>query len=298
MKIHGAFLSPIHDYTDSAFRALCRSHGALFTCIPLVNAIGVVSNSALLERIDVEGIRGCEGLQIVGDDPGVARQAIEKIAQRFPSLDWFDLNCGCPSARTMESGGGGALLSRPDAIPPMIEAMEEAGARIVSAKIRLLPRLEDTIALARGIERAGADLLIVHGRTRSQGYGGSADWGAIKAVHEAIDIPLVGNGDIASRSDGLAKVESGHCDAFMVGRAAMGNPLLFEDREPEGAEGRTAILREYLVLCRERGYGDTLKRLKAKAMNVMKGVPGGAKMRASLFLARDEEELLSGLEGR
>ena len=142
------------------------------------------------------------------------------------------------------------MLSDPGRIARTVSSMKRTDAEI-SVKIRIRNNVEDTLSLCRELERAGADFIIIHGRTPGQGYSEKADWHLIKAVHENVGIPVIGNGDIRSASEGLEYIKKGFCDGYMVGRAAMANPLLFENRKPEGLKGRYGLLRRLFDVARK-----------------------------------------------
>ena len=234
------------------------------------------------------------GVQLVGKDAEpMAAAAREICGSRH--LSWLNLNCGCPSAHTMGSGGGSALLDQPDTICDMVRALREnaPGSVEISVKIRVLPDTDRTLSLCKRIEEAGADFLIIHGRTPSQGYSGKADWELIRKAKDGSEIPIVGNGDILCSSEGRKRVEDGFCDAFMIGRAAMGNPLCFSDKEPQGREERTALLEEYARLSEIYLKRVDLKGLKLKAMNFFSCIPGACAYRNEIAKAKTAEEIMS-----
>ncbi|KPK18332.1 MAG: hypothetical protein AMK69_24960, partial [Nitrospira bacterium SG8_3] len=150
----------------------------------------------------------------------------------------------------------------------------------------------ETVALCKRIEEAGADLLIVHGRTVRQGYSGKADWEAIKTIKDGIGIPVVGNGDIASVEQGKRLVEKGYCDSYMIGRAAMGNPMIYSGKEPADARERFSMLEEYISLSEKHGC-DTLKGARMKAVNMLSGIRNAARIRDMVFRAESVEDILA-----
>lgn len=276
-----SFLAPIYDYTDLAFRQLCRNHGAESACVPLVNSLAVLKG----KKIDAHPEEKNLGVQLVGNDPDAIGRCCSLLYEESPFISWFNLNCGCPSSRTMGCGGGSAMLSDPGRIARTVSSMKRTDAEI-SVKIRIRNNVEDTLSLCRELERAGADFIIIHGRTPGQGYSEKADWHLIKAVHENVGIPVIGNGDIRSASEGLEYIKKGFCDGYMVGRAAMANPLLFENRKPEGLKGRYGLLREYLSLHRRYAGDPDLKDIRAKALNFISGVREASRIRNEICRAK------------
>lgn len=147
---------------------------------------------------------------------------------RPPAL--FDLNAGCPVPKIVRNGEGSALLKNPDLLYDCIAAMVKAADSIpVTVKVRKGFDLDDDCAveIARAAEAAGAAAITVHGRTRQQFYEGKADWDAIARVKAAVNIPVIGNGDIYSAEDAIRMMEETDCDGVMIARGALGNPWIF-----------------------------------------------------------------------
>ncbi len=287
-----SYLSPIDEYSDFAFRMLCQKYGAVFTCVPLVNSLAVLQG----EFSDVDAVSDEKniGVQIVGYDPLAIGKAVAIIHEEKPFVSWFNLNCGCPSRRTVGSGGGSAMLASPEKILDSVKEMEKTDVRL-SVKLRIKKNPEITANLCQEIEGAGADSIILHGRTPGQAYTGKADWEAIKTVKESISIPLIGNGDIESASEGNLYVKKGYCDDFMVGRAAMSNPMLFSDKKPEGFDDKMKILDEYIEI--HRRYSEpSVNRVRSKAINFLSGVEGAARLRNKLSRAKNVFDILNTIE--
>lgn len=288
-----SFLAPMHEYTDLPFRLLCQKHGAGAACVPLISADAIARDPEKVSLIDAHPHEAGVGVQLVGRDPKSLGSAAAAVCERMPFVRWVNLNCGCPSARTRGCGGGSALMHRPEIIAQAVDEMKSSCGRPVSVKMRILERLPDTLALCRRIEDAGADSIIIHARTIAQGYSGKADWAVVKAVKEAAGIAIVGNGDIRSMSEGRGLVERGFCDAFMVGRAAMGNPMLFSDKKPNGLAERFALLEEYAALQRKYCGNEDLKDIRLKALNLVSSVRGASVLRNRICRAKSLEAILA-----
>ena len=284
-----SYLSPIDEYSDFAFRMLCQRYGAGFTCVPLVNCLAVLQGK--LSDVDAVPEEKNIGVQIVGSDPAAIGKAVSEIYAKKPFVSWFNLNCGCPSTRTIGSGGGSAMLDKPQDILQAVREMKKEDVPL-SVKLRIKKDAATTAALCREIEAAGADSVILHGRTPGQAYRGKADWEAIRKVKESISIPLVGNGDIAAASEGRKYVEEGYCDDFMVGRAAMSNPMLFSDRKAESEREKAGLLDEYVEI--HRRYSEpSVNDVRAKAMHLLSGVRNAAMLRNMLGRAKTVDEIIS-----
>ncbi len=290
-----SYLAPIHEYSDLAFRLLCQRYGAEAACVPLISSVAIAMDESRISLVDAHPDERNLGVQVFGNDAKVIGKAAHIIAKRLPFVSWLNLNCGCPSSRTMTDGSGSAMLANPALISKAVAEMKKSE-KPVSVKMRIWGKREGTLAICRKIEEAGADFIIIHGRTPNQGYSGKTDWELIKSIKEALTIPVIGNGDVASLPEGRGRVESGHCDSFMVGRAAMRNPMLFSNKSPESARERFAILREYVSLC--EAYGEItgslrLRDLKLKAMNLLCGMQGAAALRARVGKAASAGEILA-----
>lgn len=288
-----SFLAPIDGYTDLPFRLLCRKYGAAASCVPLVNSTAIARRPDMLGTVDANPAEKNCGIQLVGNSPEDTATATKALADAFPFISWLNLNCGCPSPRTVGTGGGSALLRRPKLMLAMLSAMKKHSPAQVSVKLRVKDGMAKTAALCRQLEHAGADFIILHGRTPAQGYSGRADWELIRAVRARIGIRLVGNGDISSASEGRRMVAAGYCDAFMAGRAAMSNPLLFSDGKPDGLAGRFGLLREYISLGRRHGRGPQLKDIKLKALSLVSGVPDAGALRSAISRAVAAGDILA-----
>jgi len=297
------YLAPIHDFTNLPYRLLAKRYGAQSACIPLINSIALANvrrrgaggkkwvDSRILSHLDEKSV----GVQIVGSSPELIGKACKAILDLIPWVGWLNLNCGCPSEKTMSDGGGSAMLDAPGSITKAVSAMRKASDKPISVKLRLKGGHQNTLSICKKIESAGADFIIIHGRTPEQGYSGKADWDAIRRLKESVGIPVIGNGDIATASEGMALIRDGFCDGFMVGRAAMKNPMLFSDKAPEGVAGRFRLLREYISLHEKHLGAPELADIKVKASNFMTAVPDGARIRDRICRSVSVEEIV-GLE--
>lgn len=225
MTRNKVFLAPMSGVTDEAFRTVAHAHGA-----GLVVSEMVASEELVRSRPDmVRRTRGRKAispfvLQLAGRE---ARWMAEgaRIAQDL-GADVIDINMGCPARQVTGGLSGSALMRDPDHALGLIEATVAASKVPVTVKMRLGwdDNQRNAPELARRAEAAGVQMITIHGRTRCQFYTGKADWGAIRAVRQAIKIPLVANGDGKSVEDARAMLDASGADAVMLGRAAYGRP--------------------------------------------------------------------------
>ncbi len=221
-------LAPMDGYSDSPFRSLTRRLGSAVSYSEFINSIDVINGHPSLEqRIRFTDFERPFGYQLLDDDPDRMLRSAEKLISKKP--DFFDINFGCPSKSVVHRGAGAALLKDFEKMTLMIRKLIGAFKIPITTKIRLGWDLSNKnhIEIAQLIEANGAKCIAVHARTRSQGYTGVADWDAIAEIKQNSNIPIIGNGDVRTVSDIEKITKQTHCDAIMIGRAAVANPWIF-----------------------------------------------------------------------
>jgi tRNA-dihydrouridine synthase B len=222
-------LAPMAGVSELPFRVLALDEGAGLAPTELVSAKSLETGSARTEaylRRDPARERPFV-VQLFGGEPEALAEAARRAVDR--GADVIDLNMGCPVPKITRRAAGSALLLDLPRAARIVEAMARACGRPVSVKLR--SGWDDTqvnaVEAARTLERAGAALIAVHGRTRAQGYGGRADWSIVGAVKRVVSVPVVVNGDIDGPDAAERALAESGADAIMVGRAALGRPWLF-----------------------------------------------------------------------
>lgn len=223
------YLAPMAGVTDSLFRGYCKEFGADVVVTEFVAAEGIFRrNTRTLEYLDFVAEERPLGVQLFGAEPDHLARAAQMVLD-WKRPDFIDLNFGCPVNKVVSKNGGSALLRDCPLLERVARAVVEAVApHPVTAKIRIGwdQRSVNAVQTARILEDCGIQALAVHGRTKEQGYGGSADWEVIAAVAAAVRIPVVGNGDLAGAQDVAIRRNSGVA-GVMIGRAAMSSPWIF-----------------------------------------------------------------------
>ena len=233
-------LAPMAGVTDLGFRTVCRALGCGYTVTEMVSAKALCYQ----DRKSVPLLKLGEGehpaaAQIFGSDPKCMEEAAA-IAGEVSGAEIIDINMGCPVPKVANSGDGSGLMRTPDKAVRVAEAVVRgAGGRPVTVKMRLGwdKGSINCVELARAMEQAGVAAVAVHGRTKSQMYAGRADWDYIRAVKEAVTIPVIANGDIFSAADAVHILKYTGADLAMVGRGCFGNPWLFQQAKA-ALEGR------------------------------------------------------------
>lgn len=222
-------LAPMAGVTDLPFRLLCKECGASLVYTEMVSAKAITygnKNTQMLLKID-ERERPA-AVQLFGSEPDVMAEAVGLIEHR--NFDIIDINMGCPVPKIVNNGEGSALMKDRKLAARIIDAVVKATGKPVTVKFRKGFAKDDNCAVefAKMAESCGAKAVAVHARTREQYYAGEADWDVIAEVKKAVNIPVIGNGDIFEVSDIKRMYERTGADAFMIGRAARGNPWIFE----------------------------------------------------------------------
>ncbi len=222
-------LAPMAGITDSGFRRICCECGADFTFTEMISAKGLFYNDEKTKRLlNYSQFEQPISVQIFGSDKECIKYAVNYINIHYKPAA-IDINMGCPAPKIFNNGDGCALMGKPDTAYEIIKAAKEISDFPVSVKFRsgINAKSINAAEFAKVCESAGADFITVHGRTRDQFYSGKSDLEIIKKVVESVHIPVVANGDITDFESAKAVLDCTHAYAVMVGRAALGNPNVF-----------------------------------------------------------------------
>lgn len=221
-------LAPMAGVTDLPFRILCREQGVGLICMEMVSAKAIFYNNKHTEALlEIDESERPVSLQLFGSDPDCISEMAKRIEER--PFDILDINMGCPVPKVVNNGDGSALMKQPLLAGKIIEKTVKAIQKPVTVKIRKGFDEEhvNAVEMAKIAENCGAAAVAVHGRTREQYYSGKADWDIIAAVKDAVNIPVIGNGDLLAPEDVEKMADATGCDGFMIGRGAQGDPWIF-----------------------------------------------------------------------
>lgn len=221
-------LAPMAGISNVAFRKTVKEFGAGMVCAEMISDKALITNNKrTLKMLEVDETEHPMSLQIFGGEKDTLVEAA-KYVDKHTNADIIDINMGCPVNKVIRCEAGARWLLDPDKIYEMVSAVVEAVEKPVTCKMRIGWDEEHIYAVenAKAAERAGAAAIAIHGRTRVQMYEGKANWDVIRQVKEAVNIPVIGNGDVTTPELAKKMLDETGVDAVMIGRAAQGNPWI------------------------------------------------------------------------
>ena len=294
-------LAPMAGVTDLPFRLITKKYGKPgLICNEMVSSKAICykdeKTNNMLETENEHPI----SMQIFGSDVESMGLAAEFVSAK---CDILDINMGCPAPKVVKNGDGSKLLLNLGLAEKIIEEVVKKSSKPVTVKVRKGWDKANIVIedIAKIVERAGADAIVVHGRTRDEFYSGKVDLDSIKRVKEIVSIPVIGNGDINSEEDAKKMFEYTKCDGIMIGRGCLGNPWIFdrikyylengEKLETVSDEEKIRVLKEHFeLLLKYKGEYTATREIRKNIAWYVKGMPNASRFKANINLIDSKEK--------
>ena len=301
-------LAPLAGVSDSPFRMLAREQGASMVFTEMVSADGLIrGNQATLDYCAFDQAERPIGIQVFGSDPAIMAEAARVLndlpEDRRPDL--IDINMGCPVRKVVTRCAGAALLTNVPLIGEIVRSMSDASRIPITAKIRLGwdGNSKNVVEVSKALEDAGAQAVAIHARTRAEKFEGDAHWEMIGEAKRAVNIPVIGNGDVRGPDDAVRMLETTGCDAVMLGRAAFGDPWVFKRLRafyergeqlplPTASERLEAGVRHLYLMIAAVGDASAAREMRKHVAWYVKGLPNSARVREQVNRTRSVGEMV------
>ena len=297
-------LAPLAGISDRIFRRICRRLGADIVWSEMISAEGLVRNwdrNRELTQFDEE--ERPVGLQLFGRDPAIMGAAARVLREVSP--DFIDINFGCPANKVVKRNGGSSLMRDPELIARITEKVVEGASPVpVTVKIRSgwSEGMVNYLPIASSLADCGAAAITLHPRTRTQGFGGRADWEKIALLKQECPVPVIGSGDVTRPEDARAMFEETGCDAVMIGRGCFGNPWIFDrarklvdtgiDPGDPGPEEKFRVAVEHTQAMADwAGERWGVMRMRKHLGWYVRGLPGASELRKNLHKSASVAEV-------
>lgn len=300
-------LAPMAGITDLPFRVICKSYGAGLVCTEMASSKAIFYNDKKTKNIlNIEGEKRPIQAQIFGSDIESLKVAAEYVSG---FADILDINMGCPAPKVVKNGDGSKLLLDLEKVEEIVTQVVKASKVPVSVKIRKGWDKDNIVAkeVAQIIEKSGASMITIHGRTRNEFFSGEVDLDIIKTVKESVSIPVIGNGNIVDEKSALKMFEYTGVDGIMIGRAAIGNPWIFKkiihflsngEKLPEvsGKEKLETIVKHIKLEVKEKGEKVGIQELRKHMAHYIRNIDDASKVRAKINTIDNVKELIEVLK--
>lgn len=301
-------LAPMAGVTDLPFRLLCKEQGAGLICMEMVSAKAIYyGNKNTEELMAIHPDEKPVSLQLFGSDPEIISEMAKRIEERPFAI--LDINMGCPVPKIVNNNEGSALMKNPKLVEEILSKLVKSIHKPVTVKIRkgFDESHVNAVEIAKIAEACGVSAIAVHGRTREQYYSGKADWDIIAKVKKAVKIPIIGNGDVDSPESARQLVEQTGCDGIMIGRAARGNPWIFQQitqyletgiqpELPTLQQVHKTVVRHAHLQLEHKGEYTGVREMRKHLSWYSAGYPNSARFRQIINSMETMEELIESID--
>lgn len=302
--------APMAGISNESYRAIIKEMGAGLIYTEMVSTMGIVYNSKnTMDLLHINDKERPISIQIFGSDVDSFIKAAKFVENNYKP-DIIDINMGCPVPKVaIKSQAGSGLLKNPDKIYEIVSAVVNNVSTPITVKIRAGWDNDNIncVEVAKLIEKAGASAIAIHPRTRIQGYSGKANWNLIKQVKEAINIPVIGNGDITTIYEAKQMLEETKCDAIMIGRATLGNPWFIKEcieyiennniiEAPTYEERIDMLIKHYNLLKKSTNERKAILDIKTPALYYLKYIPKSKELKKEISMCKNEVEFLQCID--
>lgn len=298
-------LAPMAGITDNAFRSFMKEMGCGIVISELISANGLNYGSAkTVELMKFEKIQSPVGIQLFGETPQIVADGAKFVEDQ--GADFVDLNFGCPVKKVVSKGAGSAILKDLKSLTEMVSTVKSAIKIPLTIKVRTGwdANSRNTDEVAHIAHEEGVEWVAIHGRTRTQGYEGLADWDYIAEVKSKAKLPIIGNGDIHTPLQANERLTNTGCDGVMIGRGCLKNPWIFMQSLNIYREENNRVNKNFMELIATlNGYLEKNFEEKVVGVQLKKfsswfsaGYPGAAQFRRDVFQQKTPQDILSHAE--
>lgn len=306
---NNVFVAPMAGVTDLSYRLILKEFGAGLIYTEMISDKGLLhDNQKTRDMIEISDYEKPIALQLFGSDvESMVKAAL--IIDKESNCDIIDINMGCPVPKVTKAGSGSKLMTTPDLAKQIVSEIVKVVSKPVSVKFRSGwdHKSINAVEFAKAMEEAGASLIAIHGRTKTDMYSGKVNLDIIKAVKQAVNIPVIGNGDIKSPEDAKRMIEYTNCDGVMIGRGLMGNPWLIKqtvdylntgeyEKEINITTKKDYLLKHLDNLIKYKGEHIAVLEMRTHGAWYVKGLPGASKIKTQIVNASSIQEIVNIIE--